>query len=158
MISDQVSSLLVQQVAHELHAHQTYMGISLHFTRQGLKRWAKLFHAQAVEEAEHAAKIMTFLTDNEVSFDLPPVGGATTTYHSAEAAVQTALESELRVTRQFDAMAEAAAAAGDHRSAGFLLWFIEEQVEEEAKMRGLLDLLASGINLFLAEPLLDGLE
>ncbi len=62
------------------------------------------------------------------------------------------------MTGQFDALAGAAAAAGDHRSAQFLQWFIEEQVEEERTMRGLLDLLASGINLFQAEPLLGEIE
>ena len=36
-------------------------------------------------------------------------------------------------------------------------WFIEEQVEEERTMRGLLDLLGSDINLFQAEALLAGL-
>ena len=158
MISEQVSKLLVAQVGHELGAHQKYMGISLYFARQSLRGWAKLFHEQATEEAGHAAKIMAFLIDNEVAFNLPPIGPATTDYASATAAVETALASEQSVTAQFDAMATAAAAAGDHRSAQFLLWFIDEQVEEEAKMRSLLDLLASGINLFQAEPLLGAME
>ncbi len=46
------------QIAHELNAHQLYMGISLYFERQSLKGWAKLFHDQAVEEAGHGGKIM----------------------------------------------------------------------------------------------------
>ncbi len=158
MISDTVSGLLVAQVAHELGAHQAYMGISLYFERESLKGWAKLFHDQAVEEAGHAAKIMAFLIDNEVAFDLPPVRGAPTTYASAAEAVETALASEVRVTGQFDALARAAVAAGDHRGLQFLQWFIEEQVEEERTMRGLLDLLASGVNLFQAQALLEGIE
>ena len=44
--------------------------------------------------------------------------------------------------------------AGDHRAHQFLQWFIDEQVEEERTMRALLDLLASGINLFQAQELL----
>jgi ferritin len=51
-------------------------------------------------------------------------------------------------------MATAAVEAGDHRGLQFLQWFIEEQVEEERTMRALLDLLASGINLFQAQELL----
>jgi len=45
-------------------------------------------------------------------------------------------------------------AAADHRSLQFLQWFIDEQVEEERTMRALLDLLASGINLFQAQEAL----
>lgn len=155
MISDRLSALLIKQIASELTAHQIYMGISIHFERQSLKRWAGLFRAQALEEAAHAEKIMAFLIDNEVSFDLPALRGATAHYASATKALEAALASELRVSGQFDAMAAAARDEGDHRSFQFLQWFIDEQVEEERTIRSLLDLVNSGINLFQAEPLLE---
>lgn len=156
MISERVCDLLIEQVGHELGAHQAYFGISLYFDGQSLKKWARLFHGQSVEEAQHASKIIAFLVDNGVSFDLPAVAAGTTQYVSARAAVQAALESETRVTGQFNALAGAAQEAGDHRSSQFLSWFIEEQVEEERTMRELLDLIDSGINLFAAEQLLEG--
>ncbi len=155
MISDRLSALLVEQVGSELSAHQAYMGISIYFERGSLKRWAAVFRAQALEEARHGEKIMTFLIDNEVAFDLPPLRGATTHYESARTAVETALASEIRVTGQFDTMAAAARAEDDHRAFQFLQWFIDEQVEEERTARGLLDLVNSGINLVQAEPLLE---
>jgi len=155
MISDRLSAMLIEQIASEITAHQTYLGISVHFERLSLKRWAALFRAQAIEEAGHAEKIMAFLIDNEVSFDLPALHGATTHYTDAPEALGAALASELRVSGQFDAMAAAARAEDDHRSFQFLQWFIDEQVEEERTIRSLLDLVNSGINLFQAEPLLD---
>ncbi|MEX1170303.1 MAG: ferritin-like domain-containing protein [Chloroflexota bacterium] len=155
MISDRLGSMLVEQIASEITAHQTYLGISIHFERLSLKRWAALFRAQAIEEAGHAEKIMAFLIDNDVSFDLPALHGATTHYTDAAEALEAALASELRVSGQFDAMAAAARSEDDHRSFQFLQWFIDEQVEEERTIRGLLDLVNSGINLFQAEPLLD---
>lgn len=155
MISDRVSSLLVEQVGAELTAHQTYMGMSIYFERLSLKRWAALFRAQAIEEAGHCEKIMAFLIDNDVSFDLPALHGATTHYTDANEVLEAALASELRVTGQFNAMAAVARDEGDHRSFQFLQWFIDEQVEEERTVRGLLDLVNSGINLYQAEPLLE---
>lgn len=155
MISDRLSSLLVEQIGIELTAHQTYMGISIHFERQSLKRWAGVFRAQAIEEAGHAEKIMAFLIDNEVAFDLPALHGATAHYTTATEALEEALASEIRVSGRFDAMAAAARAEDDNRSFQFLQWFIDEQVEEERTIRSLLDLVNSGINLFQAEPLLE---
>jgi bacterioferritin B len=155
VISERLAKLLVEQVGHELGAHQAYVGISLYFGRQSLERWARLFRDQSVEEADHAAKIMAFLVDNEVTFELPAIGGAPTQYESASAAVRAALESELRVTQQFNALASAAQADADHRTFQFLGWFIEEQVEEERTTRRLLDLVESGINLFQAQAQLD---
>ena len=158
MISEPVRALLVAQIGHELGAHQMYMGIALSFERQSLNGWAKLFRDQAIEEAGHARRITSFLIDNEVPFDLPAVRSAVTAYGSASEAVQAALASEVRVTFLFDTLAAAATKAGDHRSLQFLQWFIDEQVVEERTMRGLVDLLASGVNLFQAESLLEKLS
>ena len=157
MIADQPRKLLVAEIASELTAHQTYMGISLHFTRQSLNVWAKFFYQQAVEEAEHGWKIINFLIDNEVEFALPQVGGAPTSYATARDAVLAAQASERRVTGQFENLANAAREARDNRTLQFLHWFIEEQVEEERMTASLLDLMDSGINLFDAQQHLESL-
>ena len=158
MISEQATKLLVAQISHELNAHQMYMGISLYFERQSLKGWAKLFHDQAVEEAGHGGRIMAFLIDNEVEFPLPAVRGAPTSYPSARAAVETALASEQKVSGLFETLVNTCRDAQDNRSLQFLWWFVEEQVEEERTARALLDLIDSGINLFQAEAMLDGIS
>ncbi len=158
MIDSELRKLLIAQIGHELTAHQTYLGIALYFERQSLKRWGGLFRAQSVEEAQHAAKIMEFLTDNGIDFDLPALKASSTKYESAAAACKRARKSERDVTVQFEHMAAVASAAHDHRGLQFLQWFIEEQVEEEAKMQALLDLIDSGVNLFQAEALLDSFE
>ena len=157
MIADQPQKLLVAQVASELSAHQTYMGISLYFARESLGGWARFFHDQATEEAEHGGKIIAFLVDNDVEFSLPAVGGAPTRYGSAREAVEVAQASERKVTQQFETLANAAREANDNRTLQFLQWFIEEQVEEERTMAALLDLLDSGINLFEAQKHLEGI-
>jgi bacterioferritin B len=151
MIAEQPGKLLVAQVANELFAHQVYMGISLYFSRESLNGWSKLFRDQAVEEAGHAWKILTYLIDNEVDFALPKVPGAPTTYKSARDAVKVAQASERRVSEQFEALANVAHDAQDNRTYQFLQWFIEEQVEEERTTAALLDLIDSGVNLFDAE-------
>jgi ferritin len=158
MLSPDLRKLLIAQIGNELGAHQLYMGIALYFERQSLDRWGKLFRDQSVEEAQHAAKVMDFLTDNEVEFDLPALKATSTRFKSPLAAANRALESERAVAAQFDAMAAVAAANGDHRGHQFLQWFIEEQVEEEAKLQAIVDLIDSGINLFQAEALLDRFE
>ena len=157
MINDKLRDFLVEQVGQELTAHQDYMGISLYFQQQSLLGWSRYFRDQAIEEAGHATKIMDFLVDNEVEFDVPPLPGATTRFDSALAAAQAALGAERSVTKRFRGASALALEVGDHTSYQFLQWFIGEQVEEEAKMLQVIDLISSGINLFQAEPLLDAL-
>lgn len=158
MIDGDLRKLLIAQVGNEFTAHALYMGISVYFDRQSLHGWGKFFKGQAIEEAQHAQKIMDFLTDNEIEFDLPAVKAVSTRFKSAQEAAERALRSEKDVAAQFDAMAAKAVANGDHRTHQFLQWFIEEQVEEEAKLQSVVDLIDSGINLFQAEPLLDRFE
>ena len=158
MLSPDLRKLLIAQIGNELGAHQLYMGISLYFQRESLDGWATLFRHQSIEEAQHAQKIMDFLTDNEIEFDLPALKSASTRYASASAAAKRALDSERTVAAQFDRMAAVAAKNDDHRGHQFLQWFIEEQVEEEAKLQKIVDLIDSGINLFQAEALLGSFE
>jgi ferritin len=111
-----------------------------------------------VEEAQHAQKIIDFLVDNDVEFDLPALKATSTRFGSPLAAAKRALESERTVAEQFDKAAGVAVAAADHRGFEFLQWFIAEQVEEERKLQRLVDLIDSGINLFQAEGQLDAYE
>jgi bacterioferritin B len=158
VITERLAKKLVEQIGHELRAHQLYMGMAIYFNRQSLTRWGKLFNSQSIEEAGHATKIMDFLTDNDVTYDLPALKSATTRYESAATVAKAAMENERKVTVLFRDMSEAALQENDHTAYQFLQWFVNEQVEEERKVQALMDLIDSGINLFQAEPLLDQFE
>ena len=158
MLNEELRKLLIAQISSELAAHQLYLAIALYFQRQSLDGWGKLFRGQSIEEAQHAQKIIDFLVDNDVDFDLPALKATSTRFASPAAAAQRALESERTVAGQFDRAVAAAIAAKDHRGFEFLQWFVAEQVEEEAKLQHVVDLIESGINLFQAEALLDRFE
>ena len=158
MISKRLAKLLVEQVGAEFGAHQRYLGMAIHFERQSLSRFGKLFRDQSVEEAQHGLKIIDFLVDHDVEFVLPALKSAPTSYGSALEVMEATLASEQAVTASFQQMAAAALAEKDHTTFQFLQWFIEEQVEEERKARGLIDLVSSGIILFQAESFLDRFE
>ena len=106
MISGDLRKLLIAQIGSELTAHQLYMAISIYFDRASLRGWGKLFKDQSIEEAQHAQKIMDFLTDNEIEFDLPALKATSTRFSSPLAAAQRALQSERDVALQFERMAE----------------------------------------------------
>jgi Ferritin-like protein len=156
MINERVAALLIEQIGHEFSAHQAFFGTSLYFERQGLTTWARLFHGQSVEEAQHATRIISFLVENEVAFALPALGPGTADHASAAAAVRTALETEIDITGQFAVLATAATDSDDQRSREFLQWFIDEQAEGERMMRKLLDLVEAGIDLVETDALPDG--
>lgn len=156
MITKQLADMLRKQIGQELQAAHMYMGIGSYFAHEGLDKWAALFHEQSDEERGHAMKIVRFLSDVGEEAAFPALKESSASYASAEAAVRAALKSEQVVSDSFRKMAAAAMKHGDFTTFEFLQWFIAEQVEEEAKMSKLLELIASGVNLFVAEELLGG--
>ena len=80
----------------------TVAHLTLAATETFNKRNANQSVDQSIEEAEHASKIMAFLLDNEVEFDLPGLSSATTHYKTPKDAVGVALASEIKVTGQFN--------------------------------------------------------
>jgi len=146
VISKQLGKLLEQQVANELQAHNLYLGIAIWFGQQSLDKWADFFYKQAEEEREHAMKIVHFLVDVGYEFHLGPISAVKASFKDAVAAVNAASKNEQTVTGQFKQMAEVALKNKDYVGFQFLQWFLEEQVEEEALMQKLLDILAQQPN------------
>jgi len=154
MINKNVAELLNAQIGHELGASQQYLAIASYFASQGLDAWGDFFFKQSDEERSHALKISRSLGAPGTPFDFPALPSHQPHFDSALEVVEKSLSWEQEVTRSFHKMAEVALAEKDFTSFQFLQWFIEEQVEEEASIGRLVDLIRSGINLFQAEPLL----
>jgi ferritin len=154
MISDKLAKALTRQIGNEMEASQQYLAVATYFALQNLDKWAALFYAQSDEERGHGMKILHFLTDVDVPATLPAVGEAKPNFKSAQDVIQKCLDWERSVTKSFHDMAETAIAEKDYTSFQFLQWFIQEQVEEEALMGKLLDIVKSGIDLFQAQLVL----
>jgi bacterioferritin B len=154
MISSRLEQLLVEQIGHEFTASQHYLGIAAYFGLQSLDKFADIFYKQSEEEREHALKIVHFLVDVDAAVAFPAIEEAKPDYESPLAAVQWALDNEKQVTKLFHNMAQASLEEKDYTTFQFLQWFIEEQVEEEASMQKLVDLVTTESNPFRAEILL----
>ena len=154
MISSALIKALNNQVGNELSAHNHYLAIAVYFAKRSLDGWADFFFRQAEEEREHAMKILHFLLDNEVAPFIPEAREAKPAFADAVEAVASAVKAERTVTAQFEAMMAIAHQENDYRAVPLLQWFLNEQIEEEATMGKLLDLVQSGINLFQAQDYL----
>ncbi len=154
MLTKPLAQALNEQIGSEFSASNHYLAIATYFAQRSLDEWAAFFFRQSEEERMHGMKILTYLIDNAAEVTLPAVGESRTDFADALTAVNSALESERTVTGQFNAMAALATEHDDYRGLQFLHWFIDEQVEEEANMGKLVDLVKSGINLFQAQQYL----
>ncbi|MFY7066770.1 ferritin [Nocardiopsis changdeensis] len=144
--------LLVDQVRHEFTASHQYVALAAWFDTHDLPQLARVFYEQSLEERDHAMMLVRYLIDRDVDFALQGVDGIETEFAAPRDLVALALRQEREVSDQFQRLAKVARDEDDYTGEQFLQWFIQEQVEEIAKMSTLLNVVdRSNGNLFDVE-------
>jgi bacterioferritin B len=129
------------QIAREFGAGQQYLAVAVFYDAQTLPRLAGFFYAQSAEERGHALMMVRYLLDRDVPVKIPGVDAPHTEFDDIVAPVRISLEQEKKVSGQISELAAIAREAGDYLSEQFMSWFLAEQVEEEATMSTLLDVV-----------------
>ena len=142
-LKNTILTLLNKQLNLEFRAFYFYLATSTYFEDLSLTGMGKWMRHQSQEEHEHMMKIYHFLHDREQLpvFDAVPIPKVSPT--SVEDAFRTSLEHEKLVTKSIHDIADKALKEGDLATFQFLQWFIEEQVEEESQIQGILDKLSA---------------
>ncbi len=139
-INVDVMDLLNKQIGKEAHASSAYLAMASWCDQNALNGSAELLYEQSAEEREHEMKIFHYINDNGGTATSPEVKDIFHDYSSLEEVYETALEQEINVTKSIHAIVKKCRQVDDYRTEKFLQWFIDEQMEEEKKMRDILDL------------------
>lgn len=130
---------LNEQITMEFAAAHQYTSIGAYYELATFPQLAKFFQAQAEEERGHAMKMVDYLVDTNSPVELSAIPGPTNHFEDHVAPIKLAVEQESRVTVAISSLYDIAVETKDHQSAQFLLWFLEEQVEEEDTMQDVLE-------------------
>ena len=155
IIAKELEQAINEQVGREFGASLQYINIAAYFDVDDLPNLAAFFYRQADEEHMHAMKFAHYLIDAGAQVHIPAVAKPKHDFVSAEEAVQSALDWEMEVTRQINALMDLAITKNDHISQDFLRWFVTEQLEEISTMNKLLSIVRrSKDNLLFADDYL----
>ena len=102
---------------------------------KGLKGVANWFHVQYLEEQDHARIFMNYLNSRDAKVTLLPIDKVPTEWDSVLSMYKQTLEHEKKVTALINNLAAIANDDRDFASINRLVWFIDEQVEEEENAR-----------------------
>ena len=102
---------------------------------------ANWFSIQFREEQDHARMLMDHVLARGGKVALAPIAEVPSAWDSPLAAFEDTLKHEKSVTARIDALCELAAAEKDFASANRLVWFVDEQIEEEENVQGIIDAL-----------------
>lgn len=152
IINQRVVDAMNAQIQSEFGASAQYIAIAIYFDEEGLPDLASFFYRQSEEERFHAMKFVHFLLETGAKPLIPGLPDMVNEFDSASAAVEFALQQEIKVTNQINNIMAIAREENDFASQNFLQWFVEEQVEEVDSMTSLLQTIKhAGSSLLLVE-------
>jgi ferritin len=135
MLSKKLADALNAQVNAEFWSAYLYLSMSLAAEAKGLKGVANWFQVQFKEEQDHARIFMNYLLSRDAEVKLAAIDGVRTDWDSALEMFKDTLEHEKKVTAMIHNLAAIAREDNDFASSNKLVWFIDEQVEEESNAR-----------------------
>ncbi|MBQ4502300.1 MAG: ferritin [Alistipes sp.] len=135
MLSAKLHTAINEQINAELWSAYLYLSMSMDAEAKGLKGVANWFYVQWLEEQDHARILMNYLNSRDAKVELKPIKEVETRWDSVLDMFKQTLEHEKVVTSLINNLAAIAAEDRDFASSNMLVWFIDEQVEEEESAR-----------------------
>lgn len=139
MINPKMEEAFNQQINAELYSSYLYYAMSMHFEAISLKGFATWMKLQAQEEMMHAVKFADYLNDRDGRVKLSAIDTPPSQWDSPLACFEAVLEHEQKVTGLINNLSSLSVQENDHAARTFLEWFVNEQVEEEANARQIID-------------------
>lgn len=134
-IDIKIIDLLNEQIKMEAKASFMYLAMASWCDQKGYEYSAKLFYDQSEEERQHMLKIFKFINDNGGIAYAPEVPKVSHEFESILDVYKTALSEEINVSKSIQSIFLTCRKVNDVASELFLQWFVNEQLEEEQKMR-----------------------
>ncbi len=138
MLSEKLHKAINEQINAELWSAYLYLAMSLDAETKGYKGVANWFYVQFQEEQAHARIFMNYLNSRDAKVTLLPIAEVPATWNSVLDMFKQTLEHEKKVTGLINNLAAIANEDRDFASINRLVWFIDEQVEEEESARDMI--------------------
>lgn len=139
MYSDKMHQALNAQIHHELESAYIYLSMSAYFESENFPGFAHWMKMQFEEEMGHAFRFYDFIHSRGGQVKLLAIAEPPAEYDSPLAAFENALKHEQKITGDIHDLYSLATEEKDYPSLSFLQWFIDEQVEEEEHVGGVVD-------------------
>jgi len=138
MISAPIQDALSEQLNHEFYSAYLYLAMAAYCSNSDFNGAASWLELQYEEEILHATKIYRYLIDQAVPVKLTKIDEPPCEFGSLLEIFQASLSHEQTMTTRLNELGDLALAAKDHATYNLLQWFVNEQVEEEANVNGII--------------------
>ena len=130
---------LNDQISLEGYASFLYLSMASWCEKEGLEGCAKFMHRQSNEERDHMLRLFHYISDVDGHALAPAIARPPHEFDTVNALFKQVYEHEKKVTKAINEIVDLCYQENDYGTLNFLQWYVEEQREEEALMRNILD-------------------
>ncbi|MGB4204045.1 MAG: ferritin [Bacteroidales bacterium] len=141
MISEKVAKALNEQIKLEEHSSRIYMSMAIWCEVQGYPGAAEFLYKHSDEERMHQLKIVKYLNDRGGHAKLCSLEQPALEFTSLKSLFDEVLKHEVLVTNSINELVHLCMEVRDYTTLNFLQWFVQEQIEEESLVKGVIDKL-----------------
>ncbi|MEI6061362.1 MAG: ferritin [Bacteroidota bacterium] len=139
MIKESVEKAIINQIKNEEHSSRLYLSMASWCQVKGYPGAAAFLFKQTDEERMHMLKFVHYLNDRAGYSKLLALDDPTAEYSSLLDVFEKVMIHEEFITQSINDLYEVALESKDYTTGNYLQWFINEQIEEERTMHGILD-------------------
>lgn len=139
MISRKLQEAINDQIVAEMWSSNLYLSMSFYFAKEGYEGFSVWMKAQAKEELDHAIKLADYMAQRDGEPKVDKIDVVPSGWGSPLEIFEAAYKHECHVSGLIDNLVDLAIAEKDKATQEFLMWFVREQVEEEATAKGIVD-------------------
>lgn len=139
MLNVKMVDALNKQVLEEAYSSNLYLSMASWCEVNGMIGSAAFMYRHAVEERMHMMKIFRYINEMDAKAIVPALPQPPTDFNSIQDLFKDTYEHELKVTASINNLVTLGNQLNDYSTLAFLQWFVEEQREEEATFKEILD-------------------
>ena len=140
-MNKKIEAALNAQIKTEAVSSQVYLAMACWAECNGYEGTSAFLYKHSDEERQHMLKLVKFINERGGKAEVPELPKPKSEYDSLETVFIELFNHETNVTNEINKIVHLCLAENDYTTHNFLQWYVNEQLEEEALARTILDKL-----------------
>ncbi|WP_185857802.1 ferritin [Blattabacterium cuenoti] len=139
MLSEKIEKGLIKQLNRESESSQLYLSMAFWVEKKGYEGICEFLYDHSNEERIHMLKLVRYINKRGGNIVLNGISIINVTYQSLKELFIKLLGHEKKISQKINYLVEISLQEKDYFTYNFLQWYVEEQIEEEALIKTVLD-------------------
>jgi len=141
MLPKKVEEILNVQVEKEDYSSQLYLAMASWAENKGMEGVAGWLYAQSEEERLHMLKLVKYINERDGVAIIQGMETPPSDFKDVFSMFDQVLEHEKYISASINEIVAVCIAENDFTTQNWIQWFVNEQIEEEASVRAIIDKL-----------------